>query len=137
MTTVCLTVLLVATVGLVKIRTSVQLLKLFDSQSRIIEDYAWLEDHFGKLVPMELVLRVPPSMQAENHTPAPAGDSPQPLQMLERAETVSRISKVVHRTLGEPGLGIVGQTMSRKRSCHRCRPPATVTAGRDPSTTAS
>ncbi len=109
--TTCLAVLLVGSLGLMKIETSVQLLKLFDSQSRIIEDYAWLEDNFGKLVPMELVVRVPPSMQAETYD----GDQPtqqQPLNMLERMEAVSRVATVVRRTLGEPGRGIVGQSIS-------------------------
>ena len=64
-TAVCLFVLLVASMGLAKIQTSVQLLKLFDPDSRIIRDYAWLEDNFGKLVPMELIVRVPPTAQAE------------------------------------------------------------------------
>jgi hypothetical protein len=110
--TVCLAALVGASVGLFNIRTSVQLLKLFDSQSRIIEDYAWMEDHFGKLVPMELVLRVPPQMLAENRTPGQPATADEPLEMLERVEAVSRIGKVVRRTLGEPGLDIVGQTMS-------------------------
>ena len=62
--------LAVSSLGLLNIRTSVQLLELFDPQSRIIHDYGWLEDNFGKLVPMELIVRVPPEMQAEYVTDA-------------------------------------------------------------------
>ncbi len=111
----CVLVLLAGATGLTKIQTSVQLLKLFDSESRIIRDYAWLEQNFGKLVPMELVLRVPPSMQSELAV-SEAGQTeptyPQPLNPLERVEAVARIRTVVYQTLGEPGRGIVGQAMA-------------------------
>ena len=118
---VCLLVLGICSLGLLNIKTSVQLLKLFDPQARIIHDYAWLEANFGKLVPMELIVRMPPSIQAEivvdeaqspvDETPA-ADASIRSLVMLERVEAVSRIRTVVHRTLGEPGRGVVGQAMS-------------------------
>ncbi len=108
----CLALLIVCGVGLRHIKTSVQLLKLFDPESRIIHDYAWLEDNFGKLVPMELVVRMPPSVQAENprSISAKTGKEVAPLDILQRVEAVSRIRQVVQRTLGEPGFGIVGQT---------------------------
>ncbi len=109
-TAACMVVLLIGSLGLFHIRTSVQLLKLFDPDSRIIEDYAWMEANFGKLVPMELVVRVPPSMQSE--TQDDELTTVQPLRMLERVEAVSRISKVVRRTLGEQGQDVVGQSMS-------------------------
>ncbi len=116
-TAVCLIALVAASFGLTKIHTSVQLLKLFDPDSRIIRDYAWLEDNFGKLVPMELIVRVPPSSQSEQlQTRGDAASDPvavaTSLSMLERVEAVSRIEKVVRRTLGETGLGVVGQSMS-------------------------
>ncbi|TWU01072.1 efflux RND transporter permease subunit [Stieleria varia] len=132
-TTTCLLVLVIGSIGLTKIKTSVQLLKLFDQDARIIRDYAWLEDNFGKLVPMELVLRVPPSMQAIERVDEPTDDgsgdgivesanesladvdpvdATRRLGVLERVEAVARINRVVRNTLGEPGLGIVGQAMS-------------------------
>ena len=40
-------------------RTSVNLLKMFHSEAKIIKDYAWLEENLGQLVPMEVVVRVP------------------------------------------------------------------------------
>ena len=121
--TACLLVLAVSSLGLLNIRTSVQLLELFDPQSRIIHDYGWLEDNFGKLVPMELIVRVPPEMQAEYVTeaennidqdanPRENKSSIQALTMLERVEAISRIRTVVNRTLGETGRGVVGQVMS-------------------------
>ncbi|QDT07829.1 MMPL family protein [Rubripirellula lacrimiformis] len=112
----CLLVLFACAIGMRHIKTSVQLLKLFDPDARIIHDYAWLEDHFGKLVPMELIVRMPPQMQAESDAAGIAAadgeGAAEPLDILERVEAVSRIRRVVHRTLGEPGLGIVGQSTS-------------------------
>ena len=118
-------ILVGASIGLAKIQTSVQLLKLFDPGSRIIRDYAWMEDNFGKLVPMELIVRVPPSMQSERLADQANHDSTsdaklavtevqreQSMPMLKRAEVVSRISSVVRRTLGERGLGEVGHATS-------------------------
>ncbi len=127
-TIVCMVVLAVVSVGMFKMKTSVQLLKLFDPNARIIKDYAWLEDNFGKLVPMELIVRMPTKLQAEAQrtsvvgsvpsdgvTPPDSSTSPaavDAMTILERVETVARIRRVVHRLLGEPGLDIVGQAMS-------------------------
>lgn len=100
-------------VGLFKIRTTVQLLKLFSSESRIIADYAWLETHFGKLVPMELVVRVPQAPQAESgQSMDPAAAEPETLNALERVEAVARIARVVDQAFGQQGLGVVGESMS-------------------------
>lgn len=117
-TVTCLAVLLGCAVGMKQIATSVQLLKLFDSKARILRDYAWLETHFGKLVPMELIVRMPPSMQAEQFGSNQLADSSSEaksaiaLPMLQRIEAISRIRTVVSRTLGEPGMDIVGQSAS-------------------------
>ncbi len=126
----CVTLFVVCLVGLPQIRTSVQLLKLFDADSRIIDDYAYLEGHFGKLVPMELVMRVPPEMIAGRSgadrddanegitggNPTVSGDaavaSGHPLTLLGRLEAIGRLDAAVRRTLGESGTGVVGRTMS-------------------------
>jgi predicted RND superfamily exporter protein len=115
----CLVVLVVSGLGLAKIETSVQLLKLFDKNARIIRDYAWLENNFGKLVPMELVLRIPPSMQSEVVARSDAELSSEnatgdelAFNILERVEAVALINQVIEQTLGEPGLDIVGSTMA-------------------------
>lgn len=120
----CMLVLVGAAFGLPKIRTSVQLLKLFDSKAHIIRDYEWLEENFGKLVPMELVMRVPKDYQAplvetgEEAEAATADRQPaeptseMPLDILERVEAVARIGQVVESTLGEQGLNVVGSAMA-------------------------
>ena len=121
--------LIICVYGLTKIQTTVQLLKLFSSESRIINDYAWLEDNFGKLVPMELVVRVPNQATAqiqqegrsaideEEPPDGRVGDqSPETrwraMDMLQRVEAVSRIQTIVDQTFGEQGLGVVGRAMS-------------------------
>lgn len=123
--------------GLPKIQTSVHLLKMFDEDSRIIRDYTWLETHYAKLVPMELVLRVPPEMQKERTEatePGPesngieagvaedfdvaatddSGEDPSghPLRILERLEAVDHIQRTIARAFGDAGQEIVGQAMS-------------------------
>ncbi len=127
----CAILLVISTTGIFKINTTVQLLKLFDEDSRIISDYAYLEQNFGKLVPMEVVVRIPRSMQAE-HQAAPddsaapgqrdklpadqaqlaAASSSFPLTVLERVEAVGRIDQVARRALGDGGIGVIGNTMS-------------------------
>ena len=46
--------------GLTKMQTSVKLKNMFSINSRVLQDYAWLEDHLGPLVPVEVVLSFPP-----------------------------------------------------------------------------
>jgi len=109
-TVACLLLFAIGMMGIPKIRTSVQLLKLFDAESRIIADYGYLESNFGKLVPMELVIRVPEEMQTR--PAASAVTTTYPLSLLQRAEAVGRFDTAVRRTLGESGTGVVGRTMS-------------------------
>lgn len=45
--------------GLQYVRSSVQLHDLFRSDSRIVRDYAWLEERIGGLVPLEIVIGLP------------------------------------------------------------------------------
>ena len=64
--------------GLAKLNTSIQLLKLFDHDAKIIRDYRWLEANVGKLVPMELIVSVDkqyqyPTMEQRQNA---AGDGP-------------------------------------------------------------
>lgn len=54
----CLIVMGLTAWGMSKAETSVQLMRLFSSRARILEDYRWLEQRLGPLVPMEVVLHV-------------------------------------------------------------------------------
>ena len=57
-------IVLAVAFGATKLKTNVHLLKMFDSDSKIIQDYAWLENNLGRLVPMELVVRMRPTIAA-------------------------------------------------------------------------
>jgi predicted RND superfamily exporter protein len=46
-----------AAVGIPQIRTSVRIDTLFEPESRVIADYAWIERSIGPLVPIEVVVR--------------------------------------------------------------------------------
>lgn len=114
---VCLVALVGLGLGVFKIQTSVQLLKLFDPNSQIIKDYAWLEENFGRLVPMELVVRFPESLQRpgeanESVTNEDLRLARTQLSLLERAEAVSRIQTVLQDEFGYGGQNIVGRGMS-------------------------
>ncbi|MFY8073707.1 MAG: efflux RND transporter permease subunit [Pirellula sp.] len=104
--------------GLFRIRTSIDLLELFDSQARILKDYRWLETHLGKLVPMEIVLEFDPASLATS-TPASSQGSEEvtpedigKLSFLERLETTLRVQEAIQKRFGEDSLGWVGRSLS-------------------------
>ncbi len=51
-----LAVMIGAGYGIPRINTSVRIETLFSTDSRILRDYRWLEEHVGPLVPIEIVL---------------------------------------------------------------------------------
>lgn len=114
---ICITAFLGLGYGLLKIETDVQLLKLFDSKSQIISDYAWLEKNFGRLVPMELVVRYPVELQQAGQIDDGFSKEDErlartQLDFLERAEAVTKIQKILQQKFGHEGKGIVGTGMS-------------------------
>jgi predicted RND superfamily exporter protein len=109
--------------GLLRIRTSIDLLELFDSQARILKDYRWLEDHLGKLVPMEIVLEFDqgslaantPSANTSSGTASSEEVAPEEigkLNFLERMETTLRVQEAIQKRFGEDSLGWVGRSLS-------------------------
>ncbi|MFO0912411.1 MAG: MMPL family transporter [Pirellulales bacterium] len=44
-------------IGLSRVETSIQIMRLFSPATPIIASYAWLEEHLGAMVPMEVVIR--------------------------------------------------------------------------------
>ncbi|MEW4454990.1 MMPL family transporter [Bremerella sp. JC817] len=120
----CMAIFLFFAFGLQYLKTSVQLLKMFDNDARIIKDYAWLEGHLGKLVPMELVVRVEPEMLYYGETDPDKAYNPKALEsekkldpkfqykFLERMEMAQRVANVVEEYLGPDGSKLVGPPMS-------------------------
>ncbi|MEE9602961.1 MAG: MMPL family transporter, partial [Thermoguttaceae bacterium] len=92
--------------GLTKIETSVQLLKLFDHKSDIIEDYAWLEHNLGNLVPMEVVLRVDPAAVNDVGGDAEANGRHYKMDLLERMELSQHVQSRIE------GLAPINKAMS-------------------------
>ena len=105
--------------GVTRVQTSVNMLKMFHSEAKIIQDYTWLETHLGRLMPMEVVLKVPPHMHRDEPVSA-ANTAPKSdvapdyygLSFLERMEMVDRVQKVVESEFGPYGLDVMGRTMS-------------------------
>jgi predicted RND superfamily exporter protein len=79
--------------GLPRITTSVQLMKLFDDNAEIRHDYAWLEAHLGNLVPMEIIIPLDPAQMrtGDNGELAEANGKRYRQTMLERVRMVKRI----------------------------------------------
>ncbi len=120
--------------GLTRMRTTVILLKMFHSEAKIIKDYEWLEANLGRLVPMEIVVRVPAADQrppnsrvrelqdelaAEATAPARKAELekqlaavPFQLSFLERMELAARVQERIEAEFGPSGRDVVGRAIS-------------------------
>lgn len=99
--------------GLRHYRTSIDLMKLFDSDARIINDYRWLEARIGNLVPVEVVLRFSPDAILPVETSqTEAGNKDHRWSLLDRMNIVAATQRTIERNFGEQGSGIIGPTMS-------------------------
>ena len=58
-------ILVYFSIGVTRIETSVQLLKLFDSDAKILHDYRWIEENLGQLVPAEIAAQIELDAQKE------------------------------------------------------------------------
>src|SRR5262245_110851 len=130
----CTLIIAVFGYGVVYMKTSVNLLKMFHSEAKIIKDYAWLEENLGQLVPMEVVVRVPRSEQRPSNAMlselqqelAAADTSPSrkaeiekivaqaPFQLpfLERMELAARVQNLLEEEFGPTGRNVVGRAVS-------------------------
>lgn len=54
----CVLLMVLGAIGASQVKTSVKLMRLFSPKATIIQDYAWLEEKLGPLVPMEVVIKV-------------------------------------------------------------------------------
>ena len=76
----CGIVIALCVVGVSRIRGSAKLEDLLTERSQLIRDYAWLQDHIGPLVPVEIVLQFAPS---------------DPAQVLRRAQIVEKLRRQI------------------------------------------
>jgi predicted RND superfamily exporter protein len=73
-------VMIICGFGLTKVETSINLMRFFSADSKIRRDYAWLEEHLGPLVPMEVIVEFSPNSG---------------LNMLERMELIAHVHREV------------------------------------------
>lgn len=93
----CFGLMLFFGVYLDKIKTSVKMMSFFSPDADIIQNYTWLEDKLGPLVPMELVVCFDNSKQPQSA-----------LRTSERLELINRIGTKLKTELSED----VGGTLS-------------------------
>jgi len=99
--------------GLQHYRTSIDLMKLFDTEARIIKDYHWLESHIGQLVPVEVVLSFSPDTIAPVGEPSSGADGGgHRWSLLERMNLVAQVQLNLERKFGERGSDVIGPSMS-------------------------
>ncbi len=111
--TVCLLVTGFIGYGLTKTKTSIDLLELFDSRARILQDYRWLEKNIGRLVPLEIVIRFnQDSLSTGNRTNDSSATDLFRLTFLERMETTIAIQSAIEKEFGVSGKDIVGRSLS-------------------------
>ena len=115
-TGVSLLVLFVAALGIFKIKTSVQLIKLFDQSSDVVQDYIWMEKNLGKLVPMEIVIGFDREVIENNEDLVEGEVNLRELQVkysrVDRIEATEQIGKELEKAFGETGKKIVGIKVS-------------------------
>jgi predicted RND superfamily exporter protein len=67
-------------IGVIKTTSSVRILGNFSDQHQILQDYAWLEENIGPMIPVEVVIAFDDSVEANN---------------LQRVELVRRVSETL------------------------------------------
>ena len=113
----CIVFIAVVGFGVTKITTTVNLLKLFDEDAKILRDYAWLEENVGKLVPMEVVIKFDddallPSVEQRADAKPDATQQLFQLSFLDRMDVVNHVQRVIEETFGESGQDIAGRSLS-------------------------
>lgn len=108
----CFAVIAIVGFGVTKMHTSIDLLKLFDQQANVRQDYRWLEDNVARLVPMEVVVRFPNDMLRDDKVDVEIEEIPETLSFLERMETVAWIQESIEREIGPQGRDLVGPAMA-------------------------
>jgi len=110
---ICIAFTGLISVGLFYTRTSIDLLELFDSRARILQDYRWLENNIGRLVPLEIVIRFNRDSQATGARNADSNaEDLYRLTFLERMETTALIQDLIESQFGAVGTNIVGKSLS-------------------------
>ncbi|MEL7498649.1 MAG: MMPL family transporter [Planctomycetota bacterium] len=103
----CLLFILLIGVGVTRTTSNVDIMKLFDDQARVRQDYRWIESRVGRIVPIEVVVKFPPPTQRDRD-----GLTLEGYTMLERSKVVRRLQQVIVETFGPRGTDVIGQPIS-------------------------
>ncbi len=99
--------------GLKHFRTSIDLMKLFDSKARILSDYHWLEANIGRLVPVEVVIRFSPDSLGVFDDGVTSDDrNDNRWTLLDRVRMVSQTQAKIEGAFGPHGAAIIGPATS-------------------------
>lgn len=102
-------------IGIFKIKTSVQLIKLFDQSADVVQDYIWMEKNLGKLVPMEIVLGFDEEVLENNEDLQNGEVNLRELELkyprLDRIDAGTVVREELERAFGEQGQNVVGKGM--------------------------
>jgi predicted RND superfamily exporter protein len=108
----CFLFIAVVGLGLTRVHTNIDLLKLFDDSVRVRQDYAFIEQKIGRLVPMEVVVEFPPSKRRTADEQVNPAEAASKSTFLERYELVDLIQKTIDKELGPAGRNLVGPSLS-------------------------
>ncbi|MHB8973907.1 MAG: efflux RND transporter permease subunit [Pirellulaceae bacterium] len=108
-TAVSMIVITAFAVGVYRVRTSIDLLKLFDSNARILKDYRWLEENVGRLVPMEIVIRFRDGARVRDDRQRPDDHR---FTLVDRMAIVGQVQTLIEERFGENGEQIIGPSLS-------------------------
>jgi predicted RND superfamily exporter protein len=108
----CLAFITVVGLGLTRVTTNIDLLKLFEDGVQVRRDYAWLEQNVGRLVPLEVVIEFPRDKQRSASDEVDAVEAAHTLSYLQRLELVWLTQQTIDKELGPSGRNLVGPSLS-------------------------
>jgi predicted RND superfamily exporter protein len=109
-TAVGMAIIAFCALGMLRMETSVQLMRLFSPKAKVVTDYEWLEENLGELVPMEVVININPLTSR--------------LNFLERMELVDRVQKQIE-SIDEVGSSLSAATFSASLAPAQLAEPTT------------
>ena len=83
--------MVVVGLGLLKMESSVRVLKLLHPKSDLISDYRWVEQNLGNIVPMEVVISIPDEKCRSRDEHAEFDGAQYRLSMVERLALIRRL----------------------------------------------
>ncbi len=114
----CTLVIAVFCYGIKDMKTTVNMLKMFHSEAKIIRDYTKLEEKLGPLMPMEIIVSIPKASLRPSDAELGKATSRDivaeqiQLPFIDRMEVATRVQQVIDEEFGPQGRGIVGNSTS-------------------------